>query len=213
MRKRVKLLVFVLISSLLFALTGCGGEQPQQPSDQPSQSGTSGTTSPAPASSNEDEEGRPLVYDANGIKVYASKVESFSAGSAEYATLCLYFKLSSDNEETCYLELRNVVVNGKKRNSNTGYDDALFTLGKETVTDGEATGLDLLASDYEIATVTEANGRYIIDTSVSYDVSGEFIIELVGGVGEVDRGTFTASIPANFPEDEFRTNDKWTSTK
>jgi hypothetical protein len=106
------------------------------------------------------------------------------------------------------IAITNIHVNGVEGVSPT---DAGLSIIKDTpLTDNQASSILLKSSAFGLPLVTTEDDRYEPDKTIAYSITGDFSVSVDG---EVDKGTFTATVPANFPEDEFRTNDKWTSTK
>jgi hypothetical protein len=214
MKSQTRVLAALLSVSLLFALTGCGGGgQPQktpEPSGQDSQSAATEAPSfaPAPASANEDEEGRPLLYDANGIKVYASKVEFSTSNKEDSAKISVYYKIVNDSNENFVRSLDNLVVNGKSNARASGPKSyAAFTISsKSAMLDNDYSVLIIQATDFGLEVKQTADGKYQVDNSVAYSVSGDITDGLTGHDA---LGTFSFTIPANFPNDKFRADEKW----
>jgi hypothetical protein len=200
--------LFICIALLFTTLVACTNDtQSYEPTtSQQSSSNSDATTT----SATEDEDGRPLIYNNNGIKIYASKVRFPNSATEKYAEIKIYYTAINDNDATCRVDAKNLVINGNSSNSNTGVD-AMFALNKHMVsTDSDASTIVAYASDFNLKVNSVGDEKYVVDSSIAYTVTGFFEIS----VGDFkDSGTISFTIPANFPENKFRTDEKWVSTK
>ena len=207
MKKLAKVLMALTTTALLFSLVACGGAEQDVPSWL--DDGTQDTTASA-----DEGEGRLLVYDDHGIKVYASIVEFVSGREEQYAQISLYYKVVNSTDELCWVTQSNVAINGTSLDIPAGSFGALIVLKNGTSTDDRRLSvLDIRAKSFNSTITKREDGKYEIDRSIAYTITGEFEIDFVDTGNKPDKGTFTLTIPANFPEDTFRTDEVWTSIR
>jgi hypothetical protein len=201
MKKVAKVLTALATAALLFSLVACGGATQDTPS-------LSGNGSQDATASSDEGEGRLLVYDDHGVKVYASSVKFSSASKEQYAHVSVYYRVVNNTDKGVTVDFNNLSVNGYT----SDIEGALVAAKNSFETDGVFSTLEIRAENYSLETTQRKDGEYEVSRDIELIVSGEFEINF-GSKGKPDKGTFTLTIPANFPEDTFRTDEVWTSTK
>jgi hypothetical protein len=211
-KKFTGILAAILAVSLLFALAGCGGGQSSRNSDSSGQGSQSAAEDPdSGQTANEEAGGRLLIYTEEGVKIYAGAVRFDGATAEEYAKISVLYTIVNDLDDSYLIELTPEYVNGAP-NAKTGGSGLIANRHMTMEDSGEYTNLAIIAKDFGLTVEQTEDGRYAVDKSIAYTISGTLTSHAIGEVYK-EMGTFTLTIPANFPEDEFRTDEVWTITK
>ncbi|MCL1923643.1 MAG: hypothetical protein FWG15_07315 [Propionibacteriaceae bacterium] len=152
-------------------------------------------------------EGRMLVYDDHGVRIYASSVMFVPNSSEESAWIYIYYKIVNTNDKQVAIVIDDLMVNGHAHQ----YSDMLVANPNSAMTDNSTfSTIRIVAKFTDLNVVQREDGQYEFDRSIAYTVTGEFSWFLRD---DWPKGTFTLTIPANFPRDTFRTDEVWTSTR
>ncbi|MDR0501344.1 MAG: hypothetical protein LBG97_08930 [Coriobacteriales bacterium] len=206
MRKTTKAISLFICMTLLFTtLVACTNDtQSYEPTTSQQSSSNSDTTT----SATEDEDGRPLIYNNNGIKIYASKVRFDTYKVESNAAIEVCYKVVNSNDDSCSVRIIGMKVNNQV---STGAADTSFVPpARSTVADGSASTIPVRCSSFGLPVIKTSEDKFKADANMAYSIVGNFEVWVDG---LVDSGTFTVTIPANFPENKFRTDEKWVSTK
>ncbi|MCL1798075.1 MAG: hypothetical protein FWG24_07195 [Eggerthellaceae bacterium] len=202
MKKLAKILVAMLTAVLLLSLVACEGVVRNAPWLDKSAQDTPVVV--------DESGGRLLVYDDHGVQVYASSVVFAAASDEQYAQVDFYYKVVNSTDGIVSVWLENLSINGNAS------DDTSFlsVLANSSVAEKDQNSSLVLrkANNLKLTTTKREDGKYEFDRSIPYVVTGEFKIGFADS-NVPGTGTFTLTIPANFPDKTFRTDEVWTSTK
>jgi hypothetical protein len=226
MKKVRKILPVMVLALMVGMLSACGGTDVETP--EPS------SPSPTMDTPVDDVAERSLVYNDHELEIYSSVVITHGErASADPASASIAFSYQLVNNMPATGDAPDpmggtapdggilIVVSSMKINGiecdpgqyTDSYTMAVFP--GDDIMDEPESQLGMNAGGCQLPTEQNQQDEYEIDRGITYQVSGLFDITVKEGAdwNLVDTGSFTFTIPANFPDDTYRTDEVWTSTK
>ncbi|MDR2109253.1 MAG: hypothetical protein LBP28_07340, partial [Coriobacteriales bacterium] len=117
----------------------------------------------------------------------------------------IFYKIANDSTKSFAWGIQARFVNGKDIAQADGHYRISDLIANRQFSN-ISSKLTIPAADFGLAVIQTYDGKYQVDNSIAYTISGDLCDPLER---EIVLGAFSLTIPANFPEGAFRTDDKW----